>query len=128
MECLISLVVLMGLLIFLQPFLKTVVNIQKHVKKSDYLEVQTGKIQMELEIRACDFIDIKDNRLFYQNNAEGDIIFEQYKEMIRKTSTKKGHQPIMTGVKNVIFEENNGIIQMEVTTLEEETYLYFIFS
>lgn len=118
----------MSLLIFLQPFLKTTTNIQKHVKKSDYLEVQTGKIQMEMEIRACDFIKIENNRLYYQNQAEGSIVFEQYKEMIRKTSTKKGHQPIMTGVKEVIFEENNGVVQMEVTTLEEETYLYFLFS
>lgn len=117
----------MSLLIFLQPFLVTIKDMERHVKKSDYLEVQTGKIQMEVEFRYLRYEKIEDNRLIFRDAENGRVIFEQYQQMIRKTTSKQGHQPIMTGVKQATFTENQRVINLEVRTTEEETYDYYFF-
>nr|WP_306298133.1 competence type IV pilus minor pilin ComGF [Vagococcus fluvialis] len=126
-ECLISLVVLMGLLLFLQPFLVTLTRIENHLKKNDYLELQIGKIQMEKEMMSTSFIKVDENKIYYNGKDRETIIFEQYNQMIRKTSSIHGHQPIITGIKEVLFTDEDGWIRMEVTTLEEENYCYFFF-
>lgn len=127
MECLIALVVLMGLLLYVTPFLKTLNRVMEHGKKSDYMEVQMGVIQIAYEVRESTFDKLKDNKLYFTKNEEEKIIIEQYNEMVRKTSNKNGHQPIMTGVNKVIFSDLQGMILMEVETLEEEQYDYFLF-
>ncbi|HCM89508.1 MAG TPA: hypothetical protein DIS85_06400 [Vagococcus sp.] len=123
----ISLVVLMGLLLFLQPFLVTLTRIENHLKKNDYLELQIGKIQMEKEMMSTSFIKVDENKIYYNGKDRETIIFEQYNQMIRKTSSIHGHQPIITGIKEVLFTDEDGWIRMEVTTLEEENYCYFFF-
>lgn len=127
LEVLIALVVLMGLLLFLQPFIKNVTLMEEHVKKSAYLEVQIGKIQMELETRWLTFDRIENNRLIYRDEEKTQVIFEQYQQMIRKITSKNGHQPIMTNIKSSSFIENDGVIEWEVVTLEGEKYTYFLF-
>ena len=127
-ECLISLVVLMGLLLFLKPFLSMITQVDKHVTKDNYLELLIGKIQIESEIKEMTFKKIEKNKLYYVNEDKERIVFEQYKQMIRKTSDLKGHQPIVMGVDHVVFSEKKGLVKMEVTTLEGETYSYFLFN
>lgn len=127
-ECLISLVVLMGLLLFLKPFLSMITQVDKHVTKDNYLELLIGKIQIESEIKEMTFQKIEKNKLYYVNEDKERIVFEQYKQMIRKTSDSKGHQPIVMGVDDVVFSEKKGLVKMEVTTLEGETYSYFLFN
>lgn len=127
-ECLISLVVLMGLLLFLKPFLSMITQVDKHVTKDNYLELLIGKIQIESEIKEMTFKKIEKNKLYYVNEDKERIVFEQYKQMIRKTSDSKGHQPIVMGVDHVVFSEKKGLVKMEVTTLEGETYSYFLFN
>lgn len=130
-ECLISLVVLMGLLIFLHPFLSMIQGVDNHIKKDNYMELLIGKIQMESEIKEAKFQKIEDNKLYYKKeNKENKetIIFENYQQMIRKTSSQNGHQPIVMGIKQVIFSEEKELVKMEVTTLEGETYTYFLFN
>lgn len=127
-ECLISLVVLMGLLIFLHPFLTMIQAVDKHITKDNYLELSIGKIQMENEIATAKYAKIENNKLYYEKENEETIIFEQYKQMIRKTSKKSGHQPIVMGIENVEFFEVDDLVKMEVTTLEGEIYSYFLFN
>lgn len=127
-ECLISLAVLMGLLLFLKPFLSMITQVDKHVTKDNYLELLIGKIQIESEIKEMTFQKIEKNKLYYVNEDKERIVFEQYKQMIRKTSDSKGHQPIVMGVDDVVFSEKKGLVKMEVTTLEGETYSYFLFN
>ncbi|WP_255521642.1 ComGF family competence protein [Candidatus Vagococcus giribetii] len=117
----------MGLLIFLEPFLKSMTRVESTIKKSDYLEVQIGKIQLDLERRGLVFSEIKGNQLIYKNDKGENVTFEFYQNMIRKRVSGEGHQPIMTGVKSVRYQEINEVIEMEVTTLEKETYCYFLF-
>ncbi|MGX7023980.1 competence type IV pilus minor pilin ComGF [Vagococcus hydrophili] len=126
-ECLISLVILMGLLLFLNPFLVTITRMENHIKNDDYLELQIGKIQMEKEMMSTSFIKVEENKVYYDGKDNETIIFEQYKQMIRKTSSVHGHQPIITGVKDVQFIDEIGWIKMEVITLGEESYCYFFF-
>ncbi len=116
----------MGLLLFLQPFLKMISSVDNQLKKDNYLELQIGKLQMEHEIKESKFDKIAANKLYYSKEDGEKIIFEQYKDMIRKTSNKNGHQPIVMGVKKVYFTELDKVIKMEVTTLEAETYIYYL--
>ena len=117
----------MGLLLFLQPFLVTVKEIEKHAKKNDYLEVIIGKSQMEVEMKDLTFEKVEDNTLIFRDKKDSRVIYEQYKQMIRKTSSTSGHQPILTGIEKVTFSEADHVIEMEVRTLEKETYLYYFF-
>lgn len=131
-ECLVSLVLLMSVLLFLQPFLTSLIKVEEKIKTSDYLELQIGKIQMEIETSGMEFEKIENNRLMYRYDDEVEkeeviVIFEKYQNMIRKTTSRAGHQPIITGIKSVIFTGDAELIQMEVTTLEEERYSYFLF-
>ncbi|MEG2254960.1 MAG: ComGF family competence protein [Vagococcus sp.] len=114
----------MGLLIFLEPFLKSMTRVESTIKKS---EVQIGKIQLDLERRGLVFSEIKGNQLIYKNDKGEAVTFDFYQNMIRKRVSGEGHQPIMTGVKSVRYQEINEVIEMEVTTLEKETYRYFLF-
>lgn len=127
-ECLISLVVLMGLLLFLKPFLSMITQVDNHITKDNYLELLIGKIQIESEIKEMTFQKIENNKLYYLSEDDEKIVFEQYKNMIRKTNDSKGHQPIVMGVDIVVFSEEEGLVKMEVTTLEGETYSYFLFN
>ncbi|MEG0285854.1 MULTISPECIES: competence type IV pilus minor pilin ComGF [Vagococcus] len=130
LEALLALVVLMSLLLFLQPFLNSFMTMEEHLKESNYLEVQIGKIQMENEMEELEFEKIRHNKLVFselQEKEKVEVIFEQYEKMIRKTTSKTGHQPIMTEVKKVNFLGDGDMIQMEVTTLEEKRYTYFFF-
>ena len=127
-----SLVVLMSILLFLQPFLSSLIKIEEKIKKSDYLELQIGKIQMDMDTRGIAFEKIENNRLFYRyydekEKEEVQVIYEQYKTMIRKTTSRTGHQPMITGIKSVVFSGDKEMIQLEVVTLEKETYNYFLF-
>lgn len=103
-------------------------QVDNHVTKDNYLELLIGKIQMESEIKDMTLQKIENNKLYYINEDDEKIIFEQYKNMIRKTSDSKGHQPIVMGIDHVLFSEKNRIVKMEVATLEGETYSYFLFN
>lgn len=105
-----------------------ITQVDKHVTKDNYLELLIGKIQIESEIKEMTFQKIEKNKLYYVNEDKERIVFEQYKQMIRKTSDSKGHQPIVMGVDDVVFSEKKGLVKMEVTTLEGETYSYFLFN
>ncbi len=126
-ECLLSLFVLMSLMLFLQPFLVNIQQIQHHITKQDYNEVAIGKIQIEQNLHNETFHKIENNRLFLNREDGGYTIFEQYKQMIRKTSDRNGHQPIMMGVEKVLFSEDEQVITMEVWTTETEKYTYLFF-
>ncbi|MDT2746478.1 competence type IV pilus minor pilin ComGF [Vagococcus fluvialis] len=131
-ECLVSLVILMSVMLFLQPFLTTLIKVEEKIKTSDYLELQIGKIQLEIETSGMEFDKIDNNRLLYQFYDEVEkevvtVIFEKYQNMIRKTTSRTGHQPIITGIKSVLFTGDDELIRMEVVTLEEERYSYFLF-
>lgn len=120
----------MSLLIFLQPFLISLGHIEKQLKASDYQELQIGKIQLENELEGLTFDKIENNKLFFYEEQEKErvtIIFEQYKNMIRKITSKNGHQPIVMGIDSVCFSGDKEVIKWEVTTLEKERYTYFLF-
>lgn len=122
----------MSVMLFLQPFLTSLIKIEEKIKTSDYLELQIGKIQLEIETSGMEFDKIDNNRLLYQfydevEKEEVTVIFEKYQNMIRKTTSRTGHQPIIIGIKSVLFTGDNELIQMEVVTLEEERYSYFLF-
>lgn len=103
-------------------------QVDNHVTKDNYLELLIGKIQMESEIKEMTLQKIENNKLYYINEDDEKIIFEQYKNMIRKTSDAKGHQPIVMGIDHVVFSEKNRMVKMEVVTLEGEAYSYFLFN
>lgn len=131
-ECLVSLVILMSLMLFLKPFLISISRTQERIKKSDYLELQIGKIQLEQETKGTEFQKIENNKLIYrfydeQEHKYVDVIYEQYQNMIRKTTNRAGHQPLITGIKSVVFTGDEELVQMEVITLEEEKHVYFLF-
>lgn len=119
-------------MLFLHPFIRSLIRVEEKIKTSDYLEVQIGKIQLEIETNGMEFDKIDKNRLLYHfydevEKEEVTVIFEKYQNMIRKTTSRAGHQPIITGVKSVVFTGDDELIQMEVVTLEEERYSYFLF-
>lgn len=113
----------MGLLVFLVPFIQTIERVQKETQKGSFLEIQTGKIQLENEINKLIFLYEQDNKLYFKDEEANTVVIEQYQHMIRKTV---GHQPIVSDVKQVDFSEKHSFFRMEIRSLDEEIYIYFM--
>lgn len=125
LECLIALAITMGLLIFTTPFVKEINKWWQFQEDASYIELQIGKKQLEHEISELEFVEVKKNKLVYQRTTadKEKVIFELYEGMLRKSP---GFQPIITNIKEVYFIEHHQFIEMVITTIKEEDYVYFL--
>lgn len=126
LECLIALSIMMGLLIFLTPFIQQINTFWDIQQDGTYLELQIGKKQLEHEIKGLDIVDVQPNKLIYSkmvNNQAERVIFDLYEDKLRK---QPGFQPIIVGLKTVEFIEYTNVIQMTIVTVKGESYVYFL--
>lgn len=125
LESLISLFILSLLLLYITPFIKMMVSMDERAKNDTYVELQIGKIQLEREMSALAFVEVKNNKLVFLDDSgehPEKYKFEHYKNMIRKTP---GHQPIIMGVQTVRFAEVNQNIRMSIKMTDGRRYTYY---
>lgn len=127
LECLIALSLLVGLLLFLMPFIKQINQLWAYQENASYLEIHIGKRQLEHEIESLTLLKVKPTELVYKKAVDGKanerIIFDMYEDKLRK---KPGFQPIIVGLKSATFVELDSLIEMTLITLQGERYVYFL--
>lgn len=111
-ECLVSLLVLTMILLSFSLFIRQTEKMNRSLQKNEQTEWLIFLTQLENELTSSQHVSIMDGRLYYEHDKA--FIIEGYQQMIRKRGVNGGHQPMLTGVKQVKFKEEDAVISLHV--------------
>lgn len=107
-----------GLLYHTLPFFRTY-----HTNLHDQTVLDIVRFRSQIERHLSEEMYVSDNghRVITQGQ-HGMFYYEQYQHMIRRTSSRGGHEPLLLGVSSVTVNRHKGYVTFNIVMENDEVY------
>jgi competence protein ComGF len=89
--------------------------------RTQQLEFELFIGQLNTELQGCDYIDVRNGKLYMQSAGE-EITFEKYGTSIRRLVQYRGHELILQNIKSVEFSKSQTSINIKV--VDQDHFVY----
>lgn len=106
---------------FLPMIFSIILNMNHVTNRTQQLEFELFISQLNTELQGCDYMDVRNGKLYIQSAGEG-IIFEKYGTSIRRLVEFRGHELILQNIKSVEFSKSQTSIHIKV--VDQDNFVY----
>lgn len=106
---------------FLPLILSIILNMNHVTNRTQQLEFELFISQLNTELQGCDYVDVRNGKLYLQSAGE-EITFEKYGTNIRRLVQFRGHELILQNIKSVEFSKTQASITIKV--VDYNNYVY----
>lgn len=114
-ECLLSLFVLSIICLLLSSVLTNTQIVVEKLKNTSDKEWQIFLIQLENELKNCEYIATDKNRFIFINKKNGKNVWIEFKLGKIVKVENGGYQPLLTQINNAVFSEQKEYIELNIT-------------
>lgn len=118
-ECLVSLLVLSIICLLFSSILTNVRVTTVQLKNSSKKEWQVFLIQLENELKSCQYQSVDINKFIFKNKKNEKIIWVEFKLGKIVKVENGGYQPMLMNVKQAVFEEESNYIRLTIIFEDE---------
>jgi competence protein ComGF len=120
-EVLLSFSIYCILTAFLPLVFSIILNMTHITNRTQRLEFELFIGQLNTELQGCDYIDVRNGKLYMQSAGE-EITFEKYGTSIRRLVHFSGHEVILQNIKSVEFNKSQTSIHIKVVDQDDFVY------
>ncbi|MDT2639237.1 competence type IV pilus minor pilin ComGF [Enterococcus dongliensis] len=114
MECLVSLLMLSGLLLLLSSLITHIHKIEQGLSGYHQLEWEIFLLQLDNEMANLQYEQTTSREIWTKTVDKKPVVIKKQQDKIIK-SQSNGYQPLLTGVKQFVCQENNHGVDFSVT-------------
>ncbi|GAA2910199.1 competence type IV pilus minor pilin ComGF [Enterococcus pseudoavium] len=114
LESMVALIMLSGVLLLLAGLIQHANKIEQSLKGYHQLEWEIYLLQLDNELAELPYIETSGNEIICKTDAEESVFIQQFKDKIIKRQSG-GYQPLLTGVKKFVCQEENQGVDFSVT-------------
>lgn len=112
-EMLISFSIYCMLASFLPYVFSIILNMNHVTNRTQQLEFELFISQLNTELQGCDYVEVKNGKLYLQSVGEL-VTYEKYGPYIRRLVQLQGHEIVLQNIKSVEFRQNQKSISISV--------------
>lgn len=120
-EVIISFSIYCILAAFLPVIFTIILNMNHVTNRTQQLEFELFIGQLNTELQGCDYIDVRNGKLYLQSAGE-EITFEKYGTSIRRLVQYRGHELILQNIKSIEFSKSQNSINIKV--VDQDYFVY----
>lgn len=121
LEVIISFSIFCILASFLPLFFSILLNIDHVENRLQQFEFELFISQLNKEVQGCDYIDVRNGKLYMQSAGE-EITVEKYASSVRRLVALRGHELLLQNVKDIKFIEGVSSILITVVDVNDRVY------
>jgi competence protein ComGF len=120
-EMLLSFAIYCILASFLPVVFSIIININHVTDRTQQLEFELFISQLNTELQGCDYVQVKNGKLYMQSLGEL-VTYEKYGPNIRRLVQFRGHEIVLQNIKSVEFIQNQSNITILVVGNNNDVY------
>lgn len=115
LECLFALFILSTICLLFTAVVKNVAVVTKQLENETDKAWQIFLIQLENELKNCQYESTQENKIILKNNKNGKVVWVEFKLGKIVKVENGGYQPLLTKVADAKFIQENNSVKISVT-------------
>ena len=126
-ETLFAFSIFMVMIFFISPIFQLMLNNRDIKERLQVMEWEVFCSQIKKEIRMSQNVEVIAGNLILSKDNET-IIYEKYKNVLRRRVDNSGHEVLLQNVSNVVFKRLDHAVKVSVNSVSGETYTITIYA
>ncbi|MBM7712502.1 competence type IV pilus minor pilin ComGF [Enterococcus xiangfangensis] len=114
LESLVALLMLSGILLLLSSLIQHAHKLEENLSSYQQIEGEIFLLQLDNEMENLQYEQTTSREIWAQTAQKEQVIIKKYQDKLIKEQSK-GYQPLLTGVKQFVCQENNYGVDFVVT-------------
>lgn len=126
-ETLFAFSIFMVMIFFISPIFQLMLNNRDIKERLQVMEWEVFCSQIKKEIRMSQNVEVIAGNLILSKDNET-IIYEKYKNVLRRRVDNSGHEVLLQNISNVVFKRLDHAVKVSVNSVSGETYTITIYA